>query len=59
MAPMPMLMFSAVMYSVWKLSRKAPSEREKNDTHILDQSEGDKERETSSLPERQEHCNDP
>ena len=37
--------------------KKSPERRGKNDTHILDQSEGDKERETSSLPERQEHCN--
>lgn len=37
--------------------KKSTERRGKNDTHILDQSEGDKERETSSLPERQEHCN--
>ena len=56
MAPIPMLMFSAVMYLVCTSGSGKAMRTERSGTHVLDETERDKDRKSRSLPERQEHC---
>ena len=54
-APMPMLMFSAVMYLVCASGLGEAQKTEKSETHIFDKADQGKDRKSGSLPERQEN----
>ena len=55
MAPIPMLMFSAVMYLVCGSGSGEESDAEKPETHVFDKADHSEDRKCRGLPERQEH----
>ena len=56
-APIPMLMFSAVMYLVCISTSGKLSSTRRPETYILNKAENGNDRKNRGLPERQKHCN--
>jgi len=54
-APMPMLMFSAVMYLVCGSGSGEEPGAEKPKTHVFDKADHGEDSKCRGLPERQEH----
>lgn len=55
MAPMPMLMFSAVMYLVYGSGSGEEPGAEEPETHVFDKADHGEDSKSRGLPERQEH----
>ena len=55
MAPMPMLMFSAVMYLVYISGSEKTLDTEKPEAHVFNEADHDKDGKSRSLPESKKH----